>query len=148
MIDFEKSNKELLGELNKRESYWNNTIKGLTKRLICSAKDVVQLQSDMLSEKQRLSDEVKYMSYELHQFKPLLKKYRKSKTEFYLTKYPIKIQGKDKLYLIEHDLALYEQRLDIYDTHIDFLRDCVGNMEQIGYAIKNKITLYQLTDME
>jgi len=147
-MELEKSNKELLTELNKRESYWNDTIKSLSVRLTCVAKDVVQVQSDTLSQRQRLSDEIKYMSYELHQFKPIIKKYRKIKTEFYLTKYPIKLQGKDKLYLIENDLAFYEQRLDIYDIHIEFLREGLNTIDNIGYAIKNKISLYQLTELE
>ena len=147
-MDLEKSNKELILELNKREDYWNGTIKTMSSRLTCPAKDVIQLQSDALSQKQRLSDEIKYMSYELLKFKPLLKKTRKTKTEFYLTKYPIKLQGKDKLYMIESDLALYDQRLDIYDVHIDFLRESLSIFETISYAIKNKISLYQLTDLE
>ena len=147
-MELEKSNKELISELNKREGYWNKTISNLSKKLTCDAKDIVQLQSDTLSERQRLSDEIKYMSYELHQFKPIIKKYRKSKTEFYLTKFPLKLVGKDKLYMIENDLSFYEQRLDIYDVHIDFLRDSLTTIEQIGYGIKNKITLYQLTDLE
>jgi len=147
-MDLENSNKELIVELNKREDYWNGTIKSMSSRLTCSAKDVVQLQSDVLSQKQRLADEIKYMSYELLKFKPIIKKTRKVKTEFYLTKYPIKLQGKDKLYLIENDLSLYDQRLDIYDVHIDFLRESLSTFETITYAIKNKISLYQLTDLE
>lgn len=147
-MELETSNKELLQELNKREEYWNNTIQKLSKKLTCPSKEIVQLQSDVLSQKQRLEDEIKYITYELHQFKPIIKKVRKIKTEFYLTKYPLKLQGKDKLYLIENDLSLYEQRLDLYDTHIEFLRNSSNIMEQIGYGIKNKITLYQLTDLD
>jgi len=147
-MDLEKSNKELLIELNKRESYWNDTIKGMSNRLTCTAKELVQLQSDSLSQRQRLVDEIKYMSYELHQFKPIIKKYKKVKTEFYLTKYPLKLQGKDKLYMIEHDLSFYEQRLDIYDIHLEFLRESLNTIETITYAIKNKISLYQLTELE
>jgi len=147
-MDLEKSNIELLKELSKRENYWNSVLTKLTKRLTCSAKDVVQLQSESLSEKQRLIDEIKYISYELFKFKPIIKNQRKLKTEFYLTKYPIKLQGKDKLYMIEHDLSLYEQRLDIYDTHIDFLRDCSDNFTQINYAIKNKISLLDMLSLE
>jgi len=147
-MDLEKSNKELLIELNKRESYWNDTIKGMSNRLTCIAKELVQLQSDSLSQRQRLVDEIKYMSYELHQFKPIIKKYKKVKTEFYLTKYPLKLQGKDKLYMIEHDLSFYEQRLDIYDIHLEFLRESLNTIETITYAIKNKISLYQLTELE
>lgn len=147
-MDLEVSNKELLKELNKREDYWNNTIKNLSKNLTCELSKSVELQSNILNERQIVIDEIKYMSYELYQFKPILKKYRKLKTEFYLTKYPIKLQGKDKLFLIENDLSLYEQRLEFYDNHIEFLRNCLSNIEQIGYGIKNKITLFQLTNLD
>ena len=148
MEKLEKSNKDLLTELNKREDYWNNTIIDISKRLTCEANNVIQLQSDTLSNRQRLLDEIKYISYELYQFKPIIKKYRKVKTEFYLTKYPLKLVGKDKLYMIEHDISYYEQRIDMYDNHIDFLRETLKTIDQIGYAIKNKIILYQLTDLD
>lgn len=147
-MDLEKSNKELLIELNEKEKYWNNTIKELSKRLKCTANEVVQLQSDSLSERQRLLDEIKYISYEIHQYKPILKNKKKEKLEFYLFSYKIKLQGPDRLRLIESDISYYEQRIDIYDTHIDFLSGCLNTIDQIGYGIKNKITLYQLTDLE
>lgn len=146
--NIEENNKSLITELNEREKFWNATIKGLASKLTCTANEVVQLQSELLSAKQILIDEIKYITYELYQYKPIVKRYRKLKTEFYLTKYPIKLQGKDKLYLIEDDLAMYEQRLDIYDNHIEFLRETLSNMDNIGYGIKNKIVLYQLTDIE
>jgi hypothetical protein len=147
-MKLEESNKELLTELNKREEYWSNTIIKLSKKLKCPAKEVVQLQSDSLNERQRLLDEIKYMSYEVHQYKPILKNKKKEKLEFYLTSYQIKLQGPDRLKMIESDISLYEQRLDIYDTHIDFLRESIDTITQIGYGIKNKVVLYQLTELE
>jgi len=147
-MGIEKSNKDLLKELGNREDYWNNTIKKLSERIKCDAKDIVELQSDTISQKQILTDEIKYISYELHKFKPMYKEARKLKIEFYLTKYPIKLQGKEKLFMLEHDISFYEQRLDIYDSHIDFLRTTMNTIDTITYAIKNKITLYQLIDLE
>jgi hypothetical protein len=147
-MNIEESNKELIIELEKRENYWNNTINKLSKRIKYELKDIVNLQSDTISQKQILTDEIKYISLELYKFRPIYKEMRKLKTEFYLTKYPIKLQGKEKLFLIEHDLSFYEQRLDIYDNHIDFLRITMNNIDTITYAIKNKITLYQLTELD
>jgi predicted nucleotidyltransferase len=144
----EEMNDDLVKELTKKEDYWNNTISNITKKLNCTAQETVDLQAESLSQKQMLSDEIKYMTYELYKFMPILKKQRKSKIEFYLSKYPLKTQGPDRLKLIESDLAFYDQRKDIYDTHIEFLRESLKTMEQIGYAIKNKVTLYNLTGLE
>lgn len=141
-------NIQLIKNKEITENYWSNTIKTLANKLKCESKDVVDLQSTTLSEKQKLDDEIKKVTYEIIQYKPILKEARKIRTDFYLTKYPLKLQGKDKLYLIEHDLSKYEQKIEILDNHINFLRNVSITFEQIGYAIKNKITLYQLTGLD
>jgi len=148
MKDIDEMNKELQTQLSSKEDYWNKTIKELSVRLKCSVNEVVDLQADVLSQKQILSDEIKYITYELYQFLPILKSLRKKKLEFYLTKYPIKVQGPDRLKLIESDISMYDLRKDMYDIHIDFLKDSLKNMEQINYGIKNKITLYELIGLE
>ena len=38
------TSEKLKSMLEENENYWNNNIKSLSKRLICSAKDVVDLQ--------------------------------------------------------------------------------------------------------
>lgn len=146
--DIEKSNDKLMEELKKREDYWNNTIKELSNKLKLEAKYVVDLQADSISQRQILSDEIKYMTYELFKFLPIIKNIRKAKLEFYLIKYQIKLQGSDRLKMIESDLSYYDQRKDIYDNHIDFLKESLKNIDQINYGIKNKISLYELTGLD
>ncbi len=148
MDKFEKLNIDLVEELKKKEDYWNNTIKDLSCRLTCSAKETVDLSAEVLSQKQILIEDIKVITYELYNFMPIIKKYKKDKIEFYLTKYPVKTQSQDKIKLLESDLAFLDQRKDIYDNHINFLRDSLKNMEQINYSIKNKITLYELTGLD
>ena len=50
--------------------------------------------------------------------------------------------------MIESDLSYYDQRKDIYDNHIDFLKESLKNIDQINYGIKNKISLYELTGLD
>jgi len=140
--------KDLPKILEDREKYWNSTINELSKKLNCSAKDVTPLQAEVISSRQELVEEIKSVSYELYKYMPKIKALKKQRFEFYHTKYPIATNGSEKMKLIEWDLANYEHKKDIFDVHIEFLRESMKDIDNMGYAIKNKVLLYQLTDLE
>jgi len=140
--------KELSKLLEDRELYWNKTISDMSNKLNCSAKDVTPLQASVISSRQEIVEQIKTVSYELYKFMPKIKLLKKQRFEFYHTKYPIATSGPEKMKLIEWDLANYDHKKDIIDTHIEFLRESMKNIDNLGYAIKNKVLLYQLTELE
>lgn len=143
-LDIEK----MMALLADRESFWNKTIIELSQKLNCSAKDVISLQSQIISVRQELTEEVKKMSYEVFKFLPKIKLIKKQRYEFYHTTYKIITNASEKMKLIEWDIAKYDHKKDVLDGHIEFLRDSLKNVDNLNYAVKNKIILYQLTDLE
>lgn len=150
MMENEDDNLDkLIFSLRDKENFWNETIEKLSARLNCSVKDVISLQADVISLRQKISEEIKYRSYQLYKLMPIIKLKKKQRFEYYasaMAPYPNNATERTKL--IEWDLALYDQRKDFMDNHVEFLRECMKNIDNMNYAIKNKISLYQLTDLE
>lgn len=140
---------KLMVKLKNSEDYWNETIRSLSARLNCSAKDVVSLQADAISISQQLNEQIKQMSYTLYKLMPKIKMYKKQRFEYYAgAQAPYATNATERTKLVEWDLAIYDHKKDVLDTHIEFLRESLKVMNVIGYAIKNKVSLYQMTDLE
>ena len=147
-VNINKQNIELRKQLEETENYWNNSINSIANRLTKPVKEMVDLQAEVISIRQILTEQIKSMSYNLFKFRQKVKVFEKERLEFYILQYPGKTNFGEKAKLIEGDLAAYQYRIDIFDIHVNFLRETVKNVDQISYAVKNKITLLQLTDME
>jgi hypothetical protein len=147
MAEIEEEDK-LTTKLDDTEKFWNTTIEKLADKLNCSAKDVVPLQAEVISVRQQLSENIKNMSYEIFKVVSKIKVLKKQNFEWYSTKYPISVNASEKAKLVEWDLHKADHRKDILDNHIEFLRETLRNIDNLNYAIKNKITLYQMTDLE
>lgn len=140
---------KLLSKLRDSEDYWKNTIEKLSDKLVCSAKEVVSLQAETISVRQELSEQIKSMSYHLYKLMPKIKMFRKQRFEYYAgAQSPYATNSSERTKLIEWDLAVLDQKKDYLDIHIDYLRESLKNIDNINYAIKNKISLYQLTEIE
>jgi hypothetical protein len=145
----EEGYEKLTSKLKESETYWSKTLDELSKKLNCSAKEVVPVQAEVISLRQRLTDQIKDMSYQLFKLMPKINKDKKERFVYYSS--PLsKIQNNstERMRLIEWDISHLEQRKNVFDQHIEFLRETVKNLDNMNFSIKNKITLYQLTDLE
>lgn len=147
-VNINKQNTELRKKLEEQERYWNSSVETLSKKLMKPVQESIQLQAEAISIRQILTEQIKSMSYQIYKFKQKVKEFEKERLEYYLFEYKIKTNIGEKVKLLEGDLASYQYRLDIYDIHINFLRETQKNIDNINFAVKNKITLYQLTEME
>lgn len=146
--NIDQKNEDLKKSLEESEKYWSKTVSDLASKLTCTANEVIQLQAEVISLRQVLVEEIKNVSYQIFKFLPKIKIFKKERFEYYSLDYKLKTTGSEKIRLIEADLSVYEYRVNILDNHIEFLRETLKNMDNINFAIKNKITLYQLTDLE
>jgi hypothetical protein len=140
---------KLISILEESENYWNATITSLTKKMVCSAKEVVPLQAEIISLRQQVSEQIKNMSYQIYKMMPKIKTFRKQRFEYYVgNQAPYITNASERMKLIEWELAAHDYKKDILDNHIEFLRETLKNIDNLNFAVKNKITLYQLTDLE
>jgi hypothetical protein len=148
-IEEEVVAEKLIAKLGESEKYWNSTIEGLTKKMSCSAKEVVPLQAEIISLRQQVSEQIKNMSYQIYKMMPKIKSFKKQRFEYYVgTQAPYITNASERMKIIEWDLADHDYKKDILDNHVEFLRETLKNMDNLNFAIKNKIILYQLTDLE
>ena len=63
------------------------------------------------------------------------------RTEYYLTGFGIKTSDSIKTKLIERDMCEKNRNVKLLENHIEHLRECRNECDQIGYAIKNLIGL-------
>lgn len=146
--EIKKSCSDLEEKLKEQETYWNKTIKTLASKLSDEVRTIVDLQADVITNKQIATEDIAEFTYKIYKLLPTLKLLRKQKFEYYTTSYPIKTSGTEKLKLIEADLCMYEYRMNLLENHIDFLRETTKNLENINFAIKNKVSILQILGLE
>lgn len=149
MSEKEEEIDKLIAKFKEREDYWTKTIDEISGKLNCSAKDVIPLQAETISLYQRLNEEIKDRAYSLAKMMPGIKAYKKQRFEYYASNQaPYPNNATERMRLIEWDLAKQDQKKDVIDAHIEFLRIALKDIDNMNYAVKNKIALYQMTDLE
>ena len=146
--EFEEALEDLKEQLKEKEEVANNTVLHLAIRLKEDVKKAIDLQSDIINYRQMLSYDIKQIAYKIYKDIPTIKKLRKTQFEYYTLKYSIKTNSTEKVKLIEADLALYDYKIDIYNTHLDFLKECCKNLDNMNFAVKNKIELLNAIGIE
>lgn len=146
--EFEIALEELKTSLKDKEDYYHNTVIKLAGRLKDDVKKAIDLQSDIINNRQIIADEIKKIAYKIYKDIPTIKKMRKQQFEYYTLKYQIKTNSTEKVKLMEADLALYDYKIDIYNTHMEFLRECCKSLDNMNFAIKNKIELLNVIGIE
>lgn len=145
LLAFEKSVKTLENKLTNESENWSKKITKITFDLRGDVKLLVNVQADIASYKQMILDDIRKYSLVMYKDMPGLKAMKKSRYEFYSTKYQINVKsGTDKKGLIEADIAKIQYKVDLLETHIDFLRESGSNLESLGYSVKNRIQLLEI----
>lgn len=139
---FEDSTKQLERELNNDTKIWNDRVKKVTDALKGDIKKLIEVQAEVISLNQIVSDEIRTHTLQLYKSNVNIKELMKQRYEFYSTKYQINIKNDTtKKGLVEADLARIQYRSDLLEIHISFLRDTSKDFESLNYAIKNRIEL-------
>lgn len=144
-IELKNSRTELTKKMNDSVRYWKATIDGLTIRVREQhVKDIVDVQTEAISHRQTVAEDVRTYSIKIHKLVQKVKVLTKSRFEFYATSYQVKTSGTEKLKLIDSDLSEYQEFINELDEHVNFLRDTAKNLDNVNYAVKNKIELYNI----
>lgn len=140
MSDSEKR-KNLSQEMVESKKQWNIVIKLLTAKLNGDIRGIAELQAEVISYRQNVTDEVNLYTVRIWKLVQKMKVLSKARFEFYATSYQVKTSGTEKLKLIEADLSEHQLLINELDEHVNFLRDSGKNLDNMHYAIKNKIEL-------
>lgn len=133
---------ELDRKLSTQRTNWSNKIKELAKGLknINQLEDVI---SDVLSTRQILIDNMAYINVKVKEQKATIaSRYREAYIRYY--EYDYKLGEKQKERFIETDLRDENMILSHLENQLEFLKESVKTLDNMGFAIRNRLALKDL----
>jgi chromosome segregation ATPase len=129
-------------KLSQQRSEWSEKIKELAQSL----RGINHLEgtiADVLSTRQTLIDNLAYINVKIREQKAKLNsKYREAYIRYY--EYDYKLGEKQKEKFIEIDLEEDNMILAHLENQLDFLRESVKTLDNMGFAIRNRLALKDL----
>lgn len=148
--DFDRLIEKLEAELGATESRWCKTVAELSGKLrVVELSKTTDFQAEVISMKQQVLEEVKTASYRIFKDLSRLRELQKEQFEFYTTGYKIAVKhSTDKRMLIDAALTRHQRKIDVYENHVEFLRETGKNLENMHYAIKNKVAIMNILGVD
>jgi chromosome segregation ATPase len=130
------------GKLSQQRTEWSDKIKELAQSL----RHLNTLEStiaDVLSSRQMLIDQIAYVNVKVKEQKAKLNsRYRDAYIRYY--EYDYKLAEKQKERFIENDLEADNMILSHLENQLDFFRESVKTLDNMGFAIRNRLALKDL----
>ncbi len=121
---------------------WSEVLTPLYKKLSDrNIKEIIFLQSDCLSIREQLQVSISSYSNKLSKAYVSFKNSFGDRMEFYMTGFGVKTANTERVKMIDRDLAEVRRRVELLETHIDFLKECRYSCDQVQYAVKNIVGL-------
>lgn len=138
--------KEVILALDKKLSSqrieWTNNIKELAQSL----RRLNQLEetiADVLSSRQSLVEQISYLNMKIKEQRNKVNvRYREAYIRYY--EYDYKLGEKQKEKFIETDLADENMILSHLENQVEFFKDSVKTLDNMGFAIRNRLALKDL----
>jgi chromosome segregation ATPase len=139
------SNEKILSldqKLSAQRNEWSATIRSLAQSLRNLNTMEVTI-ADVLSSRQTLVDQMAYINVKIkQQKKAIAARYREAYIRYY--NYDYKLGEKQKEKFLENDLADDNMILSHLENQMDWLRDSVKTLDNMGFAIRNRLALKDL----
>ncbi len=142
-LDVEKiteANKNLEAQLVKDRDEWKTKI----KELISQSKnynELAECQVMMLSYRQILLDKISEFKSTVYKRKAAWDKYWKESYRNYSLNYDIKLSNSEKNAFIRADLGPLKTQISLVESHIDYYDQCIRTLDNMAFAIRNRIHL-------
>jgi hypothetical protein len=134
--------KELDIKLAKQREKWTKDIKNLSENLkyVDSLQDTI---SQMLSSRQKLIDQIAYYNQKYkHQKRNIDEQYKNAYMSYQKSENKINKTQIDNM--INSDLSYEKCVLSYLENQIDFLKESVKTLDNMGHAVRNRLQLQNL----
>jgi hypothetical protein len=136
--ELEAKTLELEETLIRDRDKWSNKIRELIA-MMKNVNDIPEAQVYMLSYRQMLLDSISSFQTSLYKKNVSFDTYYKKKFREYTLDYDIKLNGGEKEKMIRADLTLIQRQIHLLESHIDYYRECIRTLDNMGFAIRNRI---------
>jgi hypothetical protein len=135
-----EANDELESRFLKDRTDWKNNIQKLVHK-IKNVRELSDCQVDMLSYRQMLLDKIADLKNVIYKRNAAWEKYYKTQYREYTLNYDIKLTGGEKHQFIKADLGSLKNQIDILQTHVEYYLECIKTLDNMAFAIRNRIRL-------
>jgi predicted glutamine amidotransferase len=129
-------------KLSEQRNEWTIKIQQHAKslRYINGMEDTIAM---VLSDRQKLIDHIAYINIKIkEQRRKIADRYREAYLRYY--EYDYKLGEKQKERFIESDLADENAILSHLENQLDFFKESVKTLDNMGFAIRNRLSLKDL----
>lgn len=129
-------------KLSGQRTEWTNNIKGLAQslRYLNQLEETI---AEVLSSRQSLVEQMSYLNMKVKEQKNKVNiRYREAYIRYY--EYDYKLGEKQKEKFIETDLADENMILSHLENQVEFFKDSVKTLDNMGFAIRNRLALKDL----
>lgn len=134
------ANEELEIRLAKDRTEWKDKI----NNLVHSMKNMGELsecQINMLSYRQILLDKTSDFKTMIYKRNGTWERYYRSKYREYTLNYDVKLTSGEKHQFIKADLSSLKLQIDMLQSHVDYYYECIKTLDNLAFAIRNRIRL-------
>ena len=134
---------ELERFLEKQRSEWGDRIMEVIE-MIRELDKLTEAQVTMLSYRHMVIDQIARINITLKKRESTYNIQYKNKFIDYFN-YDYKLNDKQKVNMVEADLANLNKQIGFLGAQIDFFRECVKTLDNIGWAIKNRLNINEIS---
>lgn len=133
---------ELDQKLTAQRATWSTNIKELAKSLK-SVNGMEETIAGVLSSRQTMIEQIAYLNTKIKEQKNTINsRWREAYIRYY--EYDYKLGEKQKERFIENDLVQDNTKLALLENQLDFMRESVKTLDNMGFAIRNRLALKDL----
>jgi len=136
----QNANAELEKRLVSDRNDWQDKIKTLIQK-IKSVSELADCQVHMLSYRQILLDKIAEFKTIVYKRNASLDKYYRSQYREYTLNYDIKLTSGEKNSFIKAELSALRTQINILESHINYYQECIKTLDNMAFAIRNRIRL-------
>jgi len=137
-FDLNKKTEELL---KLQRSQWVEKVDPLLETIKDGIEEMYEMQATALSYRHIIGDEINFYTSKLSKAMSEQKRIRKDKLISYTLKFQVKLNTSEKNVCIDADTSEMERYIELLQMHIEFLRESVKTLDNLQFAVKNKIAL-------
>lgn len=133
-------NKELENRLKEERNNWKEDIIKLVKS-IGDTKKLTEAQVLQLSYRQMVQEKIAEYSILVEKRQEALDKQYTQRFKEYTNGFELKLNSTEKTAFINADCAALKFQIKMINTQIRYFEECVKTLDNLGFAIRNKIEI-------
>jgi len=138
--ELEEKTERLEASLFKDRENWNRKIHDIIQ-MLKKMNELPEAQVLMLSYRQMIIDQISSLQSSIYKKNAAYENQYKTKYREYSLEYDMKLSGGEKDRMIKADLGISRRQISLLESHLDYYRECIKTLDNMGFAIQRRIAV-------